>query len=204
ARAAAIASDNAPECLWFLQHPSLYTAGTSAKPEELLAPNKFPIYKAGRGGAYTYHGPGQRVVYVMLDLRKQKRDVRAFVHKIEQWVIASLATFNVQAHTTEGRIGIWVDNPSKGIGRADKIGAIGLRVRRWVSFHGLAINVDMDLENFNGIIPCGIADQDVTQLKDLHPNASIAALDDALLVQFKTLFKLHHDVINREFIVNPA
>ncbi len=175
ARAAAIAAGEADELIWLLEHPPLYTAGTSADPAELLD-RRFPVYEAGRGGRYTYHGPGQRVGYVMLDLNKRGRDVRCYVHALEGWVIAALAKFRVKAWRAEGRIGIWTDDK----GREAKIGAIGVRVRRWVTFHGFAVNVAPDLSHFGGIVPCGLPEFPVTSLAALGVEADMAALDTAL------------------------
>lgn len=179
-RAAAIHRGEALECIWLLEHPPLYTAGTSAVPEELLSATRFPVYTAGRGGRYTYHGPGQRIVYVMLDLAKRGRDVRQFVHSLEAWVIATLAELGVEAHRAEGRIGIWTDD-----GDAEaKIGAIGVRIRRWVSFHGFALNVAPDLTHFDGIIPCGIAEYPVTSLSKLGVETEMDAVDAAIHARF--------------------
>lgn len=175
-RAAAIHAAAAPERIWLLEHPPLYTAGTSADPAELID-RRFPVFDAGRGGRYTYHGPGQRVAYVQLDLGRRGRDVRRFVHAIEGWVIATLADFGLAARRAEGRIGIWCDDAS---GREAKIGAIGVRVRRWVTLHGLSINVDPDLAHFGGIVPCGIADYPVTSLAALGIAATMADVDAAL------------------------
>lgn len=180
ARAAAVAADEARECVWLLEHPPLYTAGTSADPMEILEA-RFPVFKAGRGGRYTYHGPGQRIVYLVLDLNKRGRDVRCFVHAVEGWVIAALARLGVEARRESGRIGIWTDDPD--IGEA-KIGAIGIRVRRWVSLHGFSINVAPDLTHFGGIIPCGISDFGVTSLYKLGLNTAMATVDAALLTEF--------------------
>lgn len=175
ARAAAISAGTAAEQVWLLEHPPLYTAGTSADPRELLD-NRFPVFTAGRGGRYTYHGPGQRIGYVMLDLNARGRDVRCYVHALEGWVIAALARFGLEARRAEGRIGIWTDTPS---GEA-KIGAIGVRVRKWVTFHGFAVNIAPDLAHFGGIVPCGISDYGVTSLAALGVAADFAAFDDAL------------------------
>jgi lipoyl(octanoyl) transferase len=188
ARAAAIAEGTAEECVWLLEHPPLYTAGTSAVASDLLAPGRFPVYDAGRGGQYTYHGPGQRVAYVMLDLRQRGRDVRCLVQGLEGLIIDTLAAFNIRAGRREGRIGVWVDRPDKGRGREDKIAAIGVRVSRWVSFHGIAINVSPTLEHFGGIVPCGISDQGVTSLEDLGQLATLADLDIALKAAFERRF----------------
>ncbi|RED15236.1 lipoyl(octanoyl) transferase LipB [Parasphingopyxis lamellibrachiae] len=185
-RAAAIHRGEARECVWLLEHPPLYTAGTSAAPEELISAERFPVYTAGRGGRYTYHGPGQRVVYVMLDLSKRGRDVRHFVHSLEAWVIASLAELGVEARRAEGRIGIWADDGDS----EAKIGAIGVRIRRWVSFHGFALNVAPDLAHFDGIIPCGIAEYPVTSLAKLGLETSMEAVDAAIHVQFPAFLEL--------------
>jgi len=175
-RNADIAAGKGRELIWLLEHPPLYTAGTSAVPEELLG-ERFPVYTAGRGGRYTYHGPGQRVGYVMLDLTRRGRDVRCFVHALEGWVIAALGEFAVAARRAEGRVGIWTDNRD---GREAKIGAIGVRVRRWVTMHGFAVNIAPDLAHFSGIVPCGLADYPVTSLADLGIAASLADWDAAL------------------------
>jgi lipoyl(octanoyl) transferase len=179
-RAAAVATGDARECVWLLEHPPLYTAGTSALPAELTDP-RFPVFAAGRGGRYTYHGPGQRVVYLILDLNNRGRDVRCFVHAVESWMIAALTLLGVQARRETGRIGIWVDDPD--IGEA-KIAAIGIRVRRWVSLHGFAINVAPDLTHFAGIVPCGISGFGVTSLVKLGISSSMAGVDAALLAEF--------------------
>ena len=188
ARAAAIAAGTAGEAVWLLEHPPLYTAGTSATPDDLLLPEKFPVYDAGRGGQYTYHGPGQRVVYVMLDLRERGRDVRALVQGLEGWMIDTLAAFNITGERRDGRIGVWVRRPDKGLLREDKIGALGVRVSRWVSFHGIALNVAPDLSHFGGIVPCGITDQGVTSFEDLGQLVSMAAVDTALRAAFEHRF----------------
>ncbi|MCC7395416.1 MAG: lipoyl(octanoyl) transferase LipB [Sphingomonadaceae bacterium] len=179
-RAAAIYAGEAAERIWLLEHPPLYTAGTSADPAEMVDA-RFPVFDAGRGGRYTYHGPGQRVAYIQLNLGKRGRDVRCFVHAIEGWVIATLGDFGIAARRAEGRIGIWCDGPD---GREAKIGAIGVRVRRWVSLHGLSINVAPDLTHFTGIIPCGISEFGVTSLADLGIDADMAAVDAALARHF--------------------
>lgn len=175
ARVAAIGRGEAPEKIWLLEHPPLYTAGTSADPAELLDP-RFPVYAAGRGGRYTYHGPGQRIGYVMLDLARRGRDVRCYVHALEGWVIAALAQLGVTAWRAEGRIGIWTDDA----GREAKIGAIGVRVRRWITLHGFSVNVDPDLSHFGGIVPCGLPDFPVTSLAKLGVGATMTELDAAL------------------------
>ncbi|HEV2866563.1 MAG TPA: lipoyl(octanoyl) transferase LipB [Allosphingosinicella sp.] len=176
ARAAAIRAGEADELIWLLEHPPLYTAGTSADPAELFNPQGFPVHAAGRGGRYTYHGPGQRVGYVMLDLDRRGRDVRRFVHSLEGWVIAALADLGVAARRAEGRIGIWVDGPR---GEA-KVGAIGVRVRRWVTMHGFAVNVAPELSHFSGIVPCGIAEHPVTSLDEMGMTDVQTHLDLAL------------------------
>ena len=175
-RAAAIHAGDAAERIWLVEHPPLYTAGTSADPAELIE-RRFPVHAAGRGGRYTYHGPGQRTVYVQLDLARRGRDVRAYVHALEGWAIAALAEFGVEARRACGRIGIWCDRPDD---QEAKIGAIGVRVRRWVTLHGMALNIDPDLTHFGGIVPCGIADYPVTSLADLGIEASLADMDAAL------------------------
>jgi lipoyl(octanoyl) transferase len=182
ARAEAIRADGADELVWLLEHPPLYTAGTSAAAAELLAPDRFPVFPTGRGGRYTYHGPGQRVGYVLLDLERRGRDIRAYVHALELWVIAALALLGIAAHPADGRIGIWVNLPG-GHGEA-KIGAIGVRVRRWVTLHGFAINVAPDLAHFSGIVPCGLAEYPVTSLAALGVPASLADVDNALARTF--------------------
>ena len=188
ARVAAIREGTAAERVWLVEHPPLYTAGTSAKPADLLAPDRFPVYPAGRGGQYTYHGPGQRVAYLMLDLGRRQPDLRLFVHTLEEWVINTLAAFNVTAGRREGAVGIWVKRPEKGIGREDKIAAIGIRVRRWVTFHGIALNVDPVLEHFSGIVPCGISNQGVTSLADLGIPVSMEEVDGVMRQEFEALF----------------
>ena len=184
ARAAAIRETGAPELIWLLEHPPLYTAGTSARPADLLDA-RFPVHRSGRGGQYTYHGPGQRVVYAMLDLDRRGRDIRAYVTRLEAWIIATLATFGVTGERRAGRVGIWVD---RGGGKEDKIAAIGVRVRRWVTLHGLAINLAPNLANFGGIVPCGVTQHGVTSLADLGIQASMAELDAALRATFEQAF----------------
>ena len=188
ARVAAIHAGTAPELLWFLEHPPLYTAGTSARENDLLLPDKFPVFKTGRGGQYTYHGPGQRVVYVMIDLTKRGQDVRCFVRDLEDCIIRALASVDVTGERRAGRIGIWVARNVSGIPREDKIGAIGVRVRHWVSFHGLSINVSPDLEHFSGIVPCGVTSHGVTSLCDLGIKAGLPDLDAALRAAFALVF----------------
>ena len=180
-RAAAIAAGRAAEAIWLLEHPPIYTCGTSARDDELLDRLRFPVYRTGRGGRITYHGPGQRVGYVMLDLRRRGADVRAFVAALEDWLIAALAALGVAARRSDGRIGIWVDLPGRGPGGGEaKIGAIGVRIRHWVSFHGFALNVSPDLSHFGGIVPCGLAGSAVTSLAALGSAATMADLDQAL------------------------
>lgn len=185
ARAEAIRAGTAPEMVWLLEHPPLYTAGTSARDEDLLEPARFPVYRSGRGGQFTYHGPGQRVGYVMLDLKRRGADVRGFVHDLEDWLIGTLARFNVTGERRQGRVGIWV---ARGGGREDKIAAIGVRVRRWVSYHGVALNVEPDLTHFSGIVPCGIRDHGVTSLVDLGLPVTLADVDVALRAAFEEAF----------------
>lgn len=188
ARVAAIAAGTAPELVWLLEHPPLYTAGTSAEDAELLDQARFPVHRTGRGGRWTYHGPGQRVAYVMLDLNRRGRDVRRFVGDLEAWVIGTLAAFNVDGEIREGRVGVWVRRPDKGPGIEDKIAAIGIRVRRWVSFHGISINVEPDLDHFAGIVPCGIAEHGVTSLADLGRIVTMPEVDSALRKGFEDVF----------------
>jgi lipoyl(octanoyl) transferase len=188
-RAAEIAEGRGRETVWLLEHPPLYTAGTSARDGELLD-SRFPVHHVGRGGQFTYHGPGQRVVYVMLDLRQRGPDVRRFVATLEEWIIRTLGTFNIRGERREDRIGVWVRRPDKGAGHEDKIAAIGVRVRRWVTLHGLALNVDPDLSHFSGIVPCGVSDAryGVTSLTELGHPVSMADVDVALRQTFGTLF----------------
>ena len=193
ARAAAIREGTASEAIWLVEHPPLYTAGTSAKPSDLTDPDRFPVYASKRGGQYTYHGPGQRVAYVMLDVADRGHDVRRFVHDLERWIIAALAEFNVQGEVREGRVGVWVPRPEKpplpdGSPREDKIAALGIRLRKWVSFHGLSINVEPDLSHFDGIVPCGIRDHGVTSLVDLGLPVTMADVDVALKKSFAGIF----------------
>ena len=193
ARVAAISAGTAPEAIWLLEHPPLYTAGTSAKPADLTDPTRFPVHSAGRGGQYTYHGPGQRVAYLMLDLNHRGRDIRQFVCALEGWIIATLAEFNVKGERRPGRVGVWVTRPDQpspvGTPREDKIAAIGIKLRRWVSFHGISINVEPDLSHFTGIIPCGIRDHGVTSLVDLGLPVTMSDLDAALMRTFGAQFK---------------
>ena len=184
-RADDIHSGHAPETVWLLEHPPLYTAGTSADKKDLLSPDRFPVYETGRGGEYTYHGPGQRVAYVMLDLTKRGNDIRAYVHNLESWVISSLAHFGVTGERRQGRVGVWVSN---GAGEEEKIAAVGVRVRRWVTFHGIAVNVAPDLSHYDGIVPCGISDCGVTSLKKLAVSTTLGDLDEILKKTFKDFF----------------
>jgi lipoyl(octanoyl) transferase len=187
-RAARIANGSAAEVVWLLEHPPVYTAGTSARDAELLEQSRFPVHRTGRGGRLTYHGPGQRIVYVMLDLKRHGGDVRAFVGRLEQWVIATLADLGVAGETRPDRVGVWVRRPDKGLGVEDKIAAIGLRVTRGVSLHGLSLNVDPDLSHYSGIVPCGIAGHGVTSLADLGAGRSMEVVDNALRRHFEQLF----------------
>jgi len=185
ARVAAIAAGEAPEAIWLLEHPPLYTAGTSAQVEDLVDPERFPVYAAGRGGQYTYHGPGQRVAYVMLDLNRRGRDVRRFVCALEDWVIDTLKEFNLRGERREGRVGVWIERGERagidGRPAEDKIAAIGVKLRRWVSFHGISINVEPDLSHFQGIVPCGIREFGVTSLVDLGLPVVMEDVDVALM-----------------------
>lgn len=193
ARVDAISAGDADELIWLVEHPPLYTAGTSAKRDDLLDPDRFPVYDSKRGGQYTYHGPGQRVVYVMLDLNKRGRDIRQFVKSLETWVIETLATFNVKGEIREGRVGVWVERPEKpapitGGVAEDKIAAIGIRLKKWVSYHGISINVDPHLDHFDGIVPCGISTFGVTSLVDLGLPVTMDDVDTALQTAFHTVF----------------
>lgn len=193
ARAAAIRAGTAEETIWLVEHPPLYTAGTSAQAKDLTDPDRFPVYASKRGGQYTYHGPGQRVAYVMLDVAKRGQDVRRFVHDLEAWIIAALAEFNVKGEIREGRVGVWVVRPDKppmpdGSPREDKIAALGIRLRKWVSFHGLSINVDPDLSHFDGIVPCGVREHGVTSLVDLGLPVTMEDVDTALKQTFGRVF----------------
>ena len=188
ARVEAIAVGTAPELVWLVEHPALYTAGTSADPADLVDPGRFPVHATGRGGQYTYHGPGQRVAYVMLDLKARGPDVRAFVADLEAWIIATLAAFNVRGERREDRVGVWVARPELGAAREDKIAAIGIRVRRWVTFHGISLNVDPDLDHFAGIVPCGVRGHGVTSLVDLGLPITMADADVALRAAFEEVF----------------
>lgn len=193
-RVAAIAAGEAAECIWLLEHPPLYTAGTSARESDLLTPERFPVYQTGRGGEYTYHGPGQRVVYIMLDLNKRRRDVRWLVCEIEQWAIDVCAAFGITAERRDGRVGLWVPQQGDaggqdGLVREDKIAAIGIRLRRWVSFHGMSLNVNPALEHFSGIVPCGISEHGITSFHKLGNRVSMNAVDDALAAAFSQRFR---------------
>jgi lipoyl(octanoyl) transferase len=192
-RAAAIRDEGAPELVWLVEHPPLYTAGTSADPKDLIEPDRFPVHAAGRGGEYTYHGPGQRVVYFMLDLKRRREDVRAFVAALEDVIIESLASFNVKGERREDRVGVWVVRPERaplpdGSPAEDKIAAIGIRLRRWVSFHGIAVNIEPDLSHFGGIVPCGISGYGVTSLVDLGLPVTMHDYDVALRGAFENVF----------------
>ena len=189
ARVAAVADGSAPELVWLLEHPPLYTAGTSARPED-LTDARFPVHPVGRGGQFTYHGPGQRVAYVMLDLKRRAPDVRRFVATLEEWLIRTLAGFNVRGERREDRIGVWVARPDRGAGHEDKIAAIGIRLKRWVSLHGIALNVDPDLSHFSGLVPCGVADPryGVTSLTDLGHPVTLPEVDMVLRHAFEGLF----------------
>jgi lipoyl(octanoyl) transferase len=185
ARVEAIRAGREPELCWLLEHPPLYTAGTSARAQDLLAPRRFPVFRAGRGGQYTYHGPGQRVAYVMLDLQRRGPDLRAYIRRLEDWVIRTLERFDLRGERRQGRVGIWVVRPD---GNEAKIAAIGVRIRRWVTYHGIAINLDPDLDHFAGIVPCGIKDFGVTSFADLGLTTSMAELDGALVSSFDLIF----------------
>jgi lipoyl(octanoyl) transferase len=193
ARVADIADGLAPERVWLVEHPPLYTAGTSAKDEDLILPGRFPVHRSGRGGQFTYHGPGQRVAYVMLDLKRRDPDLRRFVAALEAWLIGGLDAMNVRGERREDRVGVWVRRPDKptlrdGACAEDKIAAIGIRVRRWVSFHGISLNVEPDLAHFDGIVPCGVSEHGVTSLVDLGLPVSMADVDDVLRTEFERIF----------------
>jgi lipoyl(octanoyl) transferase len=192
-RADAIRAGAAGEMVWLVEHPPLYTAGTSANAADLIEPGRFPVHQTGRGGEYTYHGPGQRVAYVMLDLKRRREDVRAFVTALEAWIIGSLARFNVKGERRQGRVGVWVQRPDKpplpdGTPMEDKIAAIGIRLRRWVSFHGIAINVEPELAHFSGIVPCGVSGFGITSLVDLGLPVTMSDFDIALKQAFEEIF----------------
>jgi len=188
ARVAAIAERRARERVWLIEHPPLYTAGTSARDEDIVAPARFPVFQSGRGGQLTYHGPGQRVAYPMLDLNRRKPDLRAYVAALEAWLIATLAEFNIRGERREDRIGVWVRRPEKGPQVEDKIAAIGIRVRRWVTFHGVSLNVEPDLSHFFGIVPCGVRDQGVTSIVDLGIPVTMPEVDTVMRGAFERVF----------------
>ncbi len=188
ARVAAIAAGEACERVWLLEHPPLYTAGVSAKDGDLLDAGRFPVHRTGRGGQFTYHGPGQRVAYVMLDLNQRGKDVRRFVRGLEVWLIGALDAFGIEAGVRDGRVGVWVERRAPGWSREDKIAAIGVKVRKWVSFHGVSLNVEPDLDHFGGIVPCGIADHGVTSLVDLGVPTTMNEVDEALRTAFVRVF----------------
>ncbi|WP_066470073.1 lipoyl(octanoyl) transferase LipB [Bosea sp. WAO] len=187
-RAGLIADGLAAERVWLVEHPALYTAGTSAKDEDLLTPGRFPVHRTGRGGQFTYHGPGQRVAYVMLDLKRREPDLRRFVAALEAWLIGTLDQFNIRGERREERVGVWVRRPEKGAEVEDKIAALGIRVRRWVSFHGISLNVEPELSHFDGIVPCGIAGHGVTSLVDLGLPLTMPEVDSVLRAQFEQVF----------------
>jgi lipoyl(octanoyl) transferase len=187
-RAGLIADGLARERVWLLEHPPLYTAGTSAKDEDLIAPERFPVHRSGRGGQFTYHGPGQRVAYVMLDLKRREPDLRRFVAALESWLIATLDGFNIRGERREDRVGVWVRRPEKADGAEDKIAAIGIRVRRWVSFHGISLNVEPELTHFDGIVPCGVSEHGVTSLVDLGLPLTMTDVDVVLRAEFERIF----------------
>ncbi|ACL61099.1 lipoyl(octanoyl) transferase LipB [Methylobacterium nodulans] len=188
AQVAAIARGEARERVWLVEHPPLYTAGTSAREADLVAPERFPVHRTGRGGQFTYHGPGQRVAYVMLDLNRRRPDLRRYVAALETWLIATLDAFTVRGERREDRVGVWVRRPEKGEGVEDKIAAIGIRVRRWVTFHGISLNVEPDLTHFDGIVPCGVRGHGVTSLVDLGRPVSMAEVDAVLRARFEDVF----------------
>lgn len=188
AHVARIASGEANERVWLLEHPPLYTAGTSANDADLIAPNRFPVYQTGRGGQHTYHGPGQRVAYVMLDLKRRRQDVRAFVAALEAWVISALWHYHIRGERREDRVGVWVRRPERGATVEDKIAAIGIRLRKWVTFHGISFNVEPDLEHFSGIVPCGVQEHGVTSLVDLGIPVSMPENDIVLRTEFEKIF----------------
>lgn len=186
--AAQIAAGEAAEGVWLLEHPPLYTAGISARTEDLLQPQRFPVFASDRGGQFTYHGPGQRVAYVMLDLTRRERDIRAFVRNLELWIIRTLARFNVTGEIRPGRVGVWVERKGPGWSREDKIAAIGVKIRRWVTFHGISLNVEPDLSHFDGIVPCGQREHGVTSLVDLGHTVTMDLVDAALMHEFQAIF----------------
>lgn len=193
-RAAAIAGGRAAERVWLVEHPPLYTAGTSARDADLVEPDRFPVFRSGRGGQYTYHGPGQRVAYVMLDLDRRQPDLRRFVGALESWLILTLEAFGIRGERREDRVGVWVRRPERGEGVEDKIAAIGIRVRRWVTFHGISLNVEPDLAHFSGIVPCGVAGHGVTSLVDLGLPVTMHDADVALRSAFEEVFGTARDV----------
>ena len=192
-RVAGIRRDSAAECVWLLEHPPVYTAGTSADSNDLLASDRFPVITTGRGGQYTYHGPGQRIAYVMLDLSRRGKDVRAYVCALEDWIISTLAEFGINGERRPGRVGVWVSRPELGKGREDKIAAIGVRVRRWVTFHGISLNVNPDLEHYSGIVACGVQEHGVTSLADLGIEVTMGDVDEALKKTFPAHFPMPDD-----------
>ncbi|MHA7772442.1 lipoyl(octanoyl) transferase LipB [Roseibium sp. M-1] len=183
-----IIAGEADELVWLLEHPPLYTAGTSARDDDLVAPDRFPVHRTGRGGQHTYHGPGQRVAYVMLDLKRRQQDVRAFVSALEAWLIASLWHYHIRGERREDRVGVWVRRPDRGVAVEDKIAAIGIRLRKWVTFHGISFNVEPELEHFSGIVPCGITEHGVTSLVDLGIPVTMAENDSVLRAEFEKIF----------------
>lgn len=187
-RAAAIADGRARELVWLVEHPPLYTAGTSAQRSDLVDPDRFPVHKTGRGGQFTYHGPGQRVAYVMLDLKRRQPDLRRYVAALEAWLIVTLDGFNIRGERREDRVGVWVRRPEKGESTEDKIAAIGIRVRRWVSFHGISLNVEPDLSHFSGIVPCGVTEHGVTSLVDLGIPVTMPEVDAVMRRAFEEIF----------------
>jgi len=188
ARAAAIADGTAAELVWLVEHPPLYTAGTSAKAGDLIEPDRFPVHQTGRGGQFTYHGPGQRVAYAMLDLRRRTPDLRRYVAALEAWLIGTLEGFNIRGERREDRVGVWIRRPEKGEGVEDKIAAMGIRVRRWATFHGVSLNVDPDLSHFSGIVPCGVSQHGVTSFRDLGHLVSMPEVDAVLRRSFEEIF----------------
>lgn len=191
-RVAAIQAKKADELLWFLEHPPSYTAGTSAKDSDLIDPDRFPVYHSGRGGEYTYHGPGQRVAYVILNLHRMNQDVRVYVRTLEKWLIATLTHFDVQGECHSDRVGIWVKrgcaSKASTLSTESKIGALGVRVRKWIAFHGISLNVAPDLDHFTGIVPCGVSQHGVTSLKELGKNTDMHSVDEALRIEFEKTF----------------
>jgi lipoyl(octanoyl) transferase len=206
-RAQRIARGVAPELVWLLEHPPIYTAGTGTKPDDLRNTQRFPVHQSGRGGRVTYHGPGQRIAYVMLDVKRRGADVRAFVHALEQWLIESLAALGVKGETRPGRVGVWVRRQDREAGGEDKIAAIGLRISKWVSLHGVSINVNPNLGHYDGIVPCGIADHGVTSLADLGSPAPMETVDNALRTAFEYRFGATHnadDPLSSRLLASPV